>query len=353
MNIAFVLSTLDNSGPFIVARDIINNIVGEVNVHIYYLKDSQTKLEFNAPTTKIRLRKKTDFSNYDIVHSHGFIADCYCYLNRNTIKKCVTTLHQEIKPQYSLNYNKIIGAQLEKIWLRFIRNNDRIITLSECMCLYYQARLKTSNIVFVHNGIRPAKQNLAPVKEFEEILSLKNNYKILGVSASLTYRKGIDQVINALYLDAGKNYALLVIGDGGEKEQLMALAKKLNVEDRCLFIGHKTNAINYFQYFDIYVMCSRLEAFGLCVIEAASQKVPLVCSDLPIFEEIFNPSEIVTYKLDNISSLLNSIQKADKDKGTLSEKAYLAYINKYTDKIMTENYLKQYKALYISHKTSN
>lgn len=67
MEIAFILSSCENSGPFIVARDIVNNIVDRANVTIYYLKESAVKLDFKAPCKKIDLLSKTDFSKYDIV----------------------------------------------------------------------------------------------------------------------------------------------------------------------------------------------------------------------------------------------------------------------------------------------
>jgi len=345
MKIAYILSTCENSGPFIVAKDIINNIVTDVEITIYYLKESESKLNFNAPCVKVNILKKTDFSSYDIVHSHGFIADFYSYKNRKSIKKRVTTIHQEIKAQYSLNYNRVIGSLIEKVWLKFIQDADYVVTLSKIMTDYYQSRLKNTKIKFIYNGISPIIQQLNDNYNIEDISFLKQHYKLIGVSASLTYRKGIDQIIRALAIDKNQLFALLIIGNGNKKYDLIKLSKELNVDNRVLFLGYKTNAFSYFQYFDIYVMSSRLEAFGLCVIEAASQKLPVVCSDLPIFNELFNSDEIIKYTLNDIPSLLKSIIKADENKQQLSQNIFKSYNKHYTDKIMANNYLKLYIAL--------
>lgn len=345
MKIAFILSTCEPSGPFIVARDIINNIVDENDVTIYYLKESSSKLDFRAPIHKVDLFTKTDFSQYQVVHSHGFLGDFYSFLNQKTIKKRVTTLHQEIRPVYSFRYNLLIGTATEKVWFKFIKNSDCIVTLSRLMGDTYKQLLKKSNINFVHNGTSPKPLPLPFNEEVDAIINLKQQYKIIGVSSRLVYGKGIDQLIQALAIDHEKQFALLLIGDGDKRLELEDLAKKLNVNERCLFLGYKPNAIDYFKYFDVYGMSSMSEGFGLCVIESASQKIPVVCSDLPVFRELFKREEVLTYELGNISSLLNALIETDRNKKVFTEKIHHRYLKCYTAQIMAANYMKIYSDL--------
>lgn len=345
MKIAFILSTCEPSGPFIVARDIINNIASGNDVSIYYIKESVAKLYFKASAQKVDLFTKTDFSEYDIVHSHGFLGDYYSYFNRKSIKIRVTTLHQEIKPVYSFRYNLIIGTITEKVWFQFIKRADCIVTLTKLMSDKYKPMLKKSNIQFVHNGTTPQPLPLDDNVETRMIFNFKVKYKIIGVCSRLVHGKGIDQLIEALALDEEKKFGMLLIGDGDEKHQLENLAKKLHVDERCLFLGYKTNAIDYFKYFDLYGMSSLSEGFGLCVIEAASQRVPVVCSNLPVFKELFEEDEINIFKLYDISSLLNALVKTDRNKEFLAEKIHSKYLKNYTAEIMAENYMKTYNNL--------
>lgn len=345
MRIAFILSRVSNLGPFIVARDIINNIHASVDViDIFYLKESEEKLKFQASCTKISFLQTIEFSKYDIVHSHGFVADAYVHFHQRKVSgKHITTLHQGIAPDYALKYNPLVGLLFEKIWCHFVKDCSSVVTLTKELATYYNERLKKCEVSFIYNGIEiPPQQEDVPESEKTQILQIKKTHKVIGVSARLIFRKGIDQIIKAL--SHSKEFALIILGDGEKREELELLAKKMEVNDRCLFLGYKKNAISYFKYFDVYAMTSRSEGFGLCVIEAASQKVPIVCSDLSVYREIFD-DEVIRFELENIQSLVQAFDKAIKNKSILSEKVYKKYEKHFTAEIMGSNYLNVYKKI--------
>lgn len=347
MKIAFILSTCAKSGPFIVARDIINNIHNKVEcIDIYYLKESDQKMDFKARLFKVHLLSKTSLLKYDIIHSHGFLGDLYAFLNRKSISgKWLSTMHQEIEPDYSMRYNALIGICLEKVWTYLVSKSNCIIVLSKSMVVYYKRKgiLNSTPLMFIYNGISPQLDHSTDHhNEIYKISQLKLKYSSLGISANLTYRKGIDKAIESLALPDARNLCLIVIGDGEKRKELIELATKINVKDRVLFLGYKPNAINYFKYFDLYLMCSRSEAFGLCVIEAASQKIPVICNDLPIYQELFNEDEVVRFNLNNLSSLVESAKMALAKKDILSEQLHKKYTNSFSSEIMAENYLRLY-----------
>ncbi len=53
---------------------------------------------------------------------------------------------------------------------------------------------------------------------------VKKKYKIVGVAANLIYRKGIDQLVNAMV--ELEDVFLLIIGEGKLKKSLIKMAKK-------------------------------------------------------------------------------------------------------------------------------
>ena len=128
----------------------------------------------------------------------------------------------------------------------------------------------------------------------------------------VTKIKGVHQTI--LALKHLPDYFFIIVGDGIELENLKSLAKRENVYDRCWFLGYKKNAISYLKYFDVYAATSYSEGFSLSLIEAGQSKLPIVCSDIPIFKEQYNQNEAVFYQLDNIPSLANAITKAYNNK---------------------------------------
>jgi glycosyltransferase involved in cell wall biosynthesis len=353
MKIAFVLSTIGNYGPFIIARDIIKNIISNnagIEIDVYYLKKSDKKLEFYANCYKIEFNTRIDFGKYDIVHSHGFIADAFVFYKKKHVGgKWITTLHQKIKPDYSLSYNKFTGFLLEKLWCSFVKKSDCIVTLTNEMAEYYRKIIPHQNITYVYNGITPPLKQPLSVDEHLKFTKIKATNKILGVSANLIYRKGIDQIIKSLSINDNKNIVLMILGDGELKQDLLKQAKELNVENRCLFLGYKANVIDYYAYFDVYIMSSRSEGFGLCVLEAASQRIPVVCSNLSVYYELFDDTEVVRFVLDDILSLNESINFALNNAEDLSDRIHLKYIGDYTALKMAENYFLTYCDLLLTN----
>jgi len=349
MRIAFVLSSIGNYGPFIVARDIIKGIKeNSEKLDVFYLKYSENALDFTADkVTKIKFSDKIDFSDYDIIHSHGFLADAYLFYHRRQITaKRISTLHQEIKPDYSMAYGGVVGSILEKVWCRFLSKFDKIVCLSKNMVEYYSNTFDNKRLAYVYNGIENGEKSpIATSENYKNILSLKGTNKILGVSARLIFRKGIDLVIKALEINKNKNLILVIIGDGEERIKLQLLAEEVGVSDRCYFVGYTSNVLPYYKLMDFYIMSSRSEAFGLCVIEAASLGIPLICSDLPIYTELFAENEVIRFVPNDPRSLSEAINSALLYEKDLGMKIYDKYLNNFTLAKMAESYQKIYRGL--------
>jgi len=341
MKIAYVLTAIDHLGPFVVAKDTIDMLIVEVEkIDIFYFKEAQNPLEFKVVPKKISFYKTFDFSGYDVVHSHGFMADVFAARNVRKKARWVSTLHQKIFPNYSFSHNKVIAYFLEHFWLACLRKADVVATLTKDMRDYYIPKLKSVPVKHVYNGIPEHYDSRPmPLDELTAIYLLKKQTTLLVMSARLVYLKGIDRVIEVLAMSPA--YSLLLIGDGEEKENLQAQASKLNVDDRVLFVGYKSNPQDYLRLADIYVMASRTEGFGLCVIEAAAQKLPVICNDLPVFREIFD-DEVVRFSLDDKQSMLDALNMINADSAFYAQKIYQKFLMSYTSEEMKKNYTALY-----------
>jgi glycosyltransferase involved in cell wall biosynthesis len=242
-----------------------------------------------------------------------------------------------------MSYNAMVGFSIEILWCCFVNNFNAVVTLTMNMKDYYRHKLPENSLFYIYNGItQNILENIDPEDE-RRILMLKNKYLLVGVSARLITRKGIDQLIKLLSIDS--HIAVAILGDGPEKSNLIKLATQLKVVDRCLFLGYRKHAINYYRYFDVYAMVSRSEGFGLCVIEAASQKVPVVCADIPTFFELFTEEEVVRYKLDDVESLKNAVNYIVQYNSKYADNVYMKYLKCYSSSIMASNYLNLYERI--------
>ena len=101
----------------------------------------------------------------------------------------------------------------------------------------------------------------------------------------------------------------------------------------------------------IYMMPSYSEGFGMAMVEAALGGKAIVCSDIPVFHEIFNENEVRFFTLDNTDSLQQAIHSAYINREKLGKAAYIKANNEFTAQKMAENHKKYYdNLLYNSNK---
>jgi len=342
-----ILPSLVQKAPILVARDILKEIANNNQIEtfkVFYLDKTENPIEFPCEVQKISFFETLPFDQFDILHSHTLRTDFYLFyhklLGRIKHSKLISTLHQYNYINFFHQFNSKLKAYLiSQIWNLILYKHDKIIVLSRDMGIYYRKRLLNKKIEYIYNG-RPAGA-INSLFEDKELQDIKNkNFTIIGTSCRIIKLKGLEQVIKSLvYLP---NTYFVVLGTGQEKEALSNLAVELGVEKRCLFLGFKNDPLNYYQYFDIFVLPSRVEGFPLSLIEAASVKKAIVCSNLPILTEAFSEDEVSFFQLDDIQSLVGAIHNALNHKKTLELKVYEKYINAYTSKKMAQNYFEVY-----------
>jgi glycosyltransferase involved in cell wall biosynthesis len=100
----------------------------------------------------------------------------------------------------------------------------------------------------------------------------------------LKFHKGLEYLIeSAKYTDPNVKY--LLVGEGDYEPRLRNLVATLKLQDRIIFTGRALNEDipKYYAACDIFILPSitRLEAFGLVVIEAMASGKPVIISNIP------------------------------------------------------------------------
>ncbi|MDB2563006.1 glycosyltransferase family 4 protein [Sulfurimonas sp.] len=121
----------------------------------------------------------------------------------------------------------------------------------------------------------------------EVVQELKDKYKsngefIVGIVGRIEEPKGQYKVIEALKQLQDKNIKLLIVGSAMEEEYLQRLkqeVKELDLEEKVTFTGFTKNVNEYMQIFDINILATTNETFGLVVIEAMINKVPVIATN--------------------------------------------------------------------------
>ena len=130
----------------------------------------------------------------------------------------------------------------------------------------------------------------------------------------INLEKKIDYLIEALSISKyqhGKDFNLLIIGDGPELETLKILAKKANIEQNIYFLGeiYGEEVFNYLSISNLSVIPGNV---GLSAMHAMAVGIPVVSHNnfniqMPEFEAIQDGVTGSFYEYENINSLVTKI----------------------------------------------
>lgn len=122
--------------------------------------------------------------------------------------------------------------------------------------------------------------NPVHVTQDESIIPVSGPY-ILGVGR-FSAEKGFDDLIRAHALAHAKapDLKLVLVGDGPEKENLMALAAQSGAGENVVFAGAQTNLSGYYKNALAFVLPSRFEGLPNALIEAMAYGCPVIATPL-------------------------------------------------------------------------
>lgn len=330
---------------------MLNNLVHHLcnkveQIDLYYFDEVSDAMTFDCNTFKINIDEPFDFDSYDIIHSHCFRADKYLakWIKHIRTARTISTLHQDTFASFTFQYGKVLSYFLTWYWCRFQSRFDVVISISDQLNDIYANKI-TTKIVTIYNGCS-ININNDEVQDYikKKLLLWRNEgFVVLGTYAYITEGKGLSQILCALRtLDS---YAFAVIGEGPYVETLKKQVEKWHLSDRVLFFPYQKAPYNYLQYFDVYVMPSYSEGFGLAMVEAALGNKSIVCSDIPSFREMFSDDEVSFFTLHNIHSLKDALKIAYSNRVVKGKLANIKAKKKFTSEVMAYNYLDMYKSI--------
>ena len=105
----------------------------------------------------------------------------------------------------------------------------------------------------------------------------------------LTGAKNHEAALQALAGLTDRDFRYVLLGDGEERERLIALAAELGLSDRVTFAGHRSDIRPYLLDADMFLLPSLWEGFGLAAVEAMNAGLPVIASDVPGLSEVVGP----------------------------------------------------------------
>ncbi|MEM7308483.1 MAG: glycosyltransferase family 4 protein [Planctomycetota bacterium] len=140
-----------------------------------------------------------------------------------------------------------------------------------------EAGVAPERVRLIPSSVDP--EALRPVRARAEVraeLGLGAGEPAVLVLAALVRRKGIDVLLEALAAQR-EEPALLVAGDGPEREALRARAERLGLR-RVRFLGHRSDKAELLAACDVFALPSRLEGLGVAALEAMAAGRPVLAT---------------------------------------------------------------------------
>lgn len=343
MKIVFILPSLANKGPIVFTKYLIEGLKGKVDyIEVFYFRDI-VELDLGVPTKQISFFEKLDFDDFDIVHTTMIKADLYSWWNKKNIsKKAVVSMHNYLVEDLNFLYKPIKAKLFTFLWKMSLNSINKIIVSSNDQLNYYKKLLgNQKEFTLIPYGINQKELKEIDLKEKQLLEDLKSQYKVIGSCGLLIERKGFKQLIE--FLTSNSNFAVVLIGEGEDRINLENLIEKHSLQDRFILLGFKDNSIDYYKYFDIYVMTSYSEGFGLAMLEAMSQSLPVVCSNLPLYRGYFDDTNVALFEPKNIESLSDAIYKVDKKIDYYKQASYKLFEEKFSLDVMGDRHIKLYE----------
>lgn len=283
--ICFFVGNLNNSGGTERVCTIIANYLSKLNYEIIILNLNQGESPFftlnkkilnyklfdtNArglsrfPFTIYKLRKFIKKNNIEIIINVDSILSLY------TIPALINLNVKNICWEH-FNYNVTLGKKI-RFLSRILASkySDKVIVLTNKDKIIWEKKTKSNKIIKISNPIT--------IPSIKEIKSIKNKEKIIIAIGRLTHQKGFDLLLQSWskITDNYPEWKLNIIGSGEEEFTLKKIIKLENIENSVSIIPPNKNIQKYYEQSSYYVLSSRFEGFGLVILEAQSNGLPVI-----------------------------------------------------------------------------
>ncbi len=218
---------------------------------------------------------------YDVViasdgHKSALFASIYGRMFR---KKVVFLFH-------GLDFCRWGSGFYWKIMRLFLQYNHLIICNSQRTRERAAERNVGRKIVVVHPPVDLELFKPVPLEDLKARLTNNGSKKVLLTVSRLVPRKGIDQVLLALFA-VKADYLYIIIGDGPERKKIEGVIKERGLKDRVLLLTDVQDheIVHYYNVCDVFIMTpleivkgGRIdyEGFGMAYVEANACGKPVI-----------------------------------------------------------------------------
>ena len=224
----------------------------------------------------LKLANYIDENDIEIIHFHW---------TRDMITAVLAKKFSKKKPKLVQSRHMGMTRFKDDFYHRFLYQH---IDIMHAVTNEVKAQLKK----FIPQDIRPKLEMVylgtdIPFVDKDKIFTLKMQYHlqdkfVVGIVGRIEEAKGQYRVIEAIAALKDLDIKGLIVGSAMDENYLMQLkriVKELSIEDRVIFTGFTKDVAEHMKLFNVNVLATENETFGLVVIEAMANKIPVIATN--------------------------------------------------------------------------
>jgi glycosyltransferase involved in cell wall biosynthesis len=261
----------------------------------------------------------------DLLHSQGTRADFFARIagKLSSIPHIICTVTMPVEGFDVGPIRKGIYRFADRLSERYV---DRFIVVSDYLrnALIERRGLPPESVIRIYNGIE--LDHYLPYGEGEPA-SLRDQWNIpqdvplIGAVGRMVWQKGLKYLIQAApaIKQVRPEVWFLFVGEGPLRPDFESLAHQLNVHDRVVFTGFRSDIQQILSTIDILVAPSLLEGFPMITLEAMAMSKPIVATQIQgIVEQISDEEEGLLVPSRNPEALARAVLRLIHDKNLSS-----------------------------------
>ncbi len=292
MNILYLISFAGKAGTEKYVWDLMETFSRRGDVcHLVYCEEGELSRKTAAagyPTVRMDLRPRHILSAARTLARYCREHDIHVIHAQYPRENVIAVLSRRFRPETRVVFTSHLTIRQGRIW-RYV--NRKITPQDACVVsvctrgaeLLRENGVAPDRIRVIFNGIVPGP--LPPRKNvIREEYGLGEETFVFITLARYAPEKGLDALLASLAALREKTdlpFVCLIAGDGKEFDRIAGEIRRLDLEDRVIQAGYRTDAMDLLCSADAYVSTAlRNEAMSFAILEAMSCGLPLAVTDV-------------------------------------------------------------------------
>lgn len=292
-------------------KTLVNGLDDDYQCYILYARRSETPVDLNELfpravliESRMLTREISPFKdvsaiaearrtikeiNPDIIYAHSSKAGAVARIANIGLKNvCIYNPHGWSFNMKGAPKKQRLYSELERILAPLC---DRIICISnaEKTAALRNKVCGEEKITVIHNGIDIEQHSRRVDTQISRRrLQIPDEAFVVGMVGRISRQKAPDVFVRMAEAVQKKipDACFLMVGDGDMREEVEALIKKTGMEDSFRMTGWVDNPQDYVALFDVAVLLSRWEGFGLVLPEYMLERKPIVAAQVDAIPEL-------------------------------------------------------------------